>query len=99
MKNKELITEYINLRIQKYEIEQPYWDILSLEEITKLLDAHFQIEKFADRLLGINEIEEDTIQDFISWKTTSSKKWFSDTPDTVEELVDGIMDGRFKEDE
>lgn len=97
MKNKELITEYINLRIQKYKVEKPYWDVVG-ESIVTLLDAHFQIEKFADRLLGITEVEDDVIQDFISSLVDGTPHWFSDTPDTVEGLVDAIMKG-IEEDE
>lgn len=96
MKNKELITEYINLRIQKYETEKPYWDVIG-ESIIQLLDAHFQIEKFADKLLGITDVEDDIIQDFISSSIDGMKHLYGDTPDTVEELIDGLMDGRFKE--
>ena len=98
MKNKELITEYINLRIQKQKVEKPYYDVLG-DGINNLLDIHFTIEQFADKLLGINEIEEDVIQDYVSSLVDGTPHWFWDTPDTLEDLVNGIMEGRFKEDE
>lgn len=97
MKNKELITEYINLRMKKSEVEKPYYDVLG-DGINKLLDAHFTIEQFADKLLGITEIEEDVIEDFISWKVEGYTRWFPDMPDTVEGIVDAIMEG-IEEDE
>lgn len=98
MKDRQLITEYINLRIQKSKTEKPYWDMFG-ESVIQLLDAHFQIEKFADRLLGITDIEDDVIQDFISSSLDGTPHLYWDTPDTVEELINGLMEGRFKEDE
>lgn len=92
MKDKKLIVEYIYLRIQKYEVEKEYYDLLG-EGITKLTFKQERIERFTDKLLGFSEVESDVVDDFVFKIVYGKENASFITPDTVEEVADWIIAG------
>lgn len=97
MKDKKLICEYIYLRIQKYEVEKQYYDLLG-EGIEKLTGQQELIERFTDKLLGFSTVESDVVDDFVFKCVYGPKNASFITPDTVEEVADWIIKG-IEEDE
>jgi hypothetical protein len=69
MNRRELMIEYVNLRIQQKNETDPYYELLG-DSLT-LYDTIYKADSFICKLLDIDEFTDETlIGDFTYWITT-----------------------------
>ena len=89
---KQLLTEYIELRVQQHAEETPYFDLLGCE--LSIFDTIDKANKFINRLLGLDEYAESLISDFVWWNGSSEIFAIYDEDRLIEtpaELADYII--------
>lgn len=95
MNRKEMMIEYVNLRIQEYKDVEPYYQLLG--DSLQVYETISRADDFICKLLNIDDfIDESIILDFVYWVNTKNDVFRvldenEKVIETVEELVDYIL--------